>query len=58
MLTHQPVAIYLELGRASLLGEVTASPSDLAVGRRAGRSARCVVGFVYFWRSEARYGRG
>ena len=57
VLTHQPVAIYLELGRASLLGEVTASPSVWlwGVGWAVGTF---VLGFVYFWRSEARYGRG
>ena len=57
VLTHQPVAIYLELGRAGLLGEVTASLSVWlwGVGWAVGTF---VLGFVYFWRSEARYGRG
>ena len=57
VLTHQPVAIYLELGRASLLDEVTATPATWlwGVGWAVGT---LVVGFVYFWRSEARYGRG
>ena len=57
MLKHQPVAIYLELGRASLLAEVTASPSTWLWGL-GWAVGTFVLGFVYFWRSEARYGRG
>ena len=57
VLTHQPVAVYLELGRACLLTEVTAPASTWLWG--AGWAvAALVLGFVYFWRSEARYGRG
>ena len=57
MLTHQPVAVYLELGRASLLTGVTASASTWLWGV-GWAVATCALGFVYFWRSESRYGRG
>lgn len=57
VLTHQPVAIYLELGRASLLTGVTASASTWLWGL-GWAVATSLLGFVYFWRSEARYGRG
>lgn len=57
VLTHQPVAIYLQLGRASLLTGETASASIWwwGVGWAV---ATVTLGFVYFWRAEARYGRG
>ena len=57
VLTHQPVAVYLELGRASLLTEVDASASIWLWGI-GWAVVTFVLGFVYFWRGEARYGRG
>ncbi len=57
ILSHQPIAIYLELARASLLTDVTASASTWLWGV-GWAVVTCTVGFVYFWRSEARYGRG
>jgi teichoic acid transport system permease protein len=57
VLAHQPVAIYLELGRACLLTGVHATPALWLWG--AGWAvATFAVGFVFFWRGEARYGRG
>jgi teichoic acid transport system permease protein len=57
VLAHQPVAIYLELGRASLLTDVAATGSTWlwGLGWAVGTFA---AGFVFFWRGEARYGRG
>jgi len=57
LLTHQPVAVYLELGRACLLTDVTASPSTWLWGVGWALAA-LAGGFVFFWRGEARYGRG
>jgi teichoic acid transport system permease protein len=57
LLTHQPVAVYLELGRASLLTDVSASASTWLWGV-GWAVATLVAGFVFFWRGEARYGRG
>ena len=57
VLSHQPVAVYLELGRACLLRDVHASAAQWLWG--AGWAvATFVLGFVFFWRGEARYGRG
>lgn len=57
LLTHQPIAIYLELGRASLLAEYDAS-TQLWLWGAAWSVLALAVGLVYFWRGEARYGRG
>jgi teichoic acid transport system permease protein len=56
LLTAQPFAVYLELARGALL---TGYPVQswhwfLAVGWAA---LSLVIGFVFFWRAEARYGR-
>ncbi len=57
VLIHQPVAVYLELGRASLLTGVHATPSLWAWG--AGWAVGTfLLGSVFFWRGEGRYGRG
>lgn len=58
VMTHQPVAIYLNLARQALLEEPT-SPLDgskwlWGVGWAV---LFFVIGFIYFWRAEARYGR-
>ncbi|RJS46256.1 ABC transporter permease [Nocardioides cavernaquae] len=57
LLTHQPIAVYLELGRATLLAEYDASLT-LWLWGAAWAALALVVGLVYFWRGEARYGRG
>ena len=57
VMQHQPFAVYLAMGRSSLLeqfppeGEIWAWGAGWAV-------VTCAVGFVYFWRAEAKYGRG
>jgi len=57
ILTHQPIAIYLELGRGALLEEVTVKASSWAWG--AGWAVGMVlIGFVFFWRAEEKYARG
>jgi teichoic acid transport system permease protein len=56
-LAHQPVAIYLELGRATLLQEYDA-PLKLWLWGAGWAVVALVIGFIYFWRGEARYGRG
>lgn len=57
VLAHQPVAVYLELARGCLLRDVPLTPEAWAWG--AGWAALAlVVGLVFFWRGEARYGRG
>lgn len=57
VLAHQPIAVYLELGRASLLSGVHADAATWAWG--AGWAlGTFALGFVWFWRGEARYGRG
>lgn len=57
ILQHQPIAIYLELGRASLLQEtpITASAWGWGVGWAV---VGLVVGFIFFWRAEEKYARG
>jgi teichoic acid transport system permease protein len=57
VLTDQPIAIYLELGRGALLEEVTVQASSWAWG--AGWALGTVLlGFVFFWRAEEQYARG
>lgn len=57
VLQHQPIAIYLEIGRAALLTGVEASAATWlwAVGWAV---LAAVGGLVFFWRAEERYGRG
>jgi teichoic acid transport system permease protein len=52
-----PAAVYIDLVRTALLAEHRPLPHawPLAV---AWAVASVVVGFVFFWRAEARYGRG
>lgn len=57
LMVHQPVAIYLELGRACLLSDTPITP-ELWLWAVGWAAATFVVGFVFFWRAEARYGRG
>lgn len=58
VMTYQPVAIYLDLARQALLQEPTI-PLDATkwlwgIGWAV---LFFVVGFIFFWRAEARYGR-
>ncbi|MGD9957902.1 ABC transporter permease [Nocardioides sp.] len=57
VMKHQPFAIYLELNRSALVEEI---PIDVATWAWGIFWALLTlgVGFVYFWRAEARYGRG
>lgn len=56
ILKHNPVAIYLELGRAALLEEQTVTLDVWAWG--AGFALAALVGgFIYFWHGEEKYGR-
>jgi teichoic acid transport system permease protein len=57
VLTYQPLAIYIELARSALLEEVVVRPTAWlwALGWT---SVMFTFGFIFFWRAEARYGRG
>jgi teichoic acid transport system permease protein len=56
ILAHNPVAVYLELGRASLLDGHSVAPDIWAWG--AGFAVVSLVGgFLYFWHGEEKYGR-
>ncbi|MDR2453077.1 MAG: ABC transporter permease [Bifidobacteriaceae bacterium] len=53
---YEPFALYLTLSRSAILPEVQAGPFHWALG--AGYSvAALLLGYVYFWLAEARYGR-
>lgn len=55
---YQPVAVYLNLARQAMLREPSAPLSlDLWLVGVAWAVVVLVVGFVVFWRDEARYGR-
>ncbi|XBH21990.1 ABC transporter permease [Jonesiaceae bacterium BS-20] len=58
IMQYQPVAIYLNLGRQAMLSEGGIQP-DLAMwGIGLGWAVLTfAVGFIIFWRDEARYGR-
>ena len=56
-LGHQPVAVYLQLGRSCLLHDAPVSASTWLWGLGWAALA-LVVGFVWFWRGEETYGRG
>ena len=57
VLTYQPLAIYIELARSALLEEVVVRPTAWiwAIGWT---TVTFSFGFIFFWRAEARYGRG
>jgi teichoic acid transport system permease protein len=57
VLSYQPLAIYIELARSSLLEEVVVRPTTWlwAIGWT---TLMFSFGFIFFWRAEARYGRG
>jgi teichoic acid transport system permease protein len=54
---HQPFAIYLELGRSALLEEIPVEPMKWVWGL-FWAALTVSLGFIYFWRAEAKYGRG
>ncbi|TQL03665.1 ABC transporter permease [Cellulomonas sp. SLBN-39] len=57
VLQYQPIALFLDLVRSCLMVEVPIEPLHWAAA--AGYAVVTpVVGFVYFWRGEGRYGRG
>lgn len=57
VLEVNPAAVYIDLVRTALLAEHDALPYSwpLAAGWAV---VALVIGFVYFWRAETRYGRG
>jgi len=57
VLSYQPLAIYIELARSALLEEVAVRPTTWlwAIGWT---TLMFSFGFIFFWRAEARYGRG
>lgn len=57
ILNHQPIAIYLELGRGALLEEITVKASSWAWGF-GWAVGTVVLGFIFFWRAEEKYARG
>lgn len=58
IMQYQPVALYLDLGRQAMLQEPTL-PLDLTkwIWGFGWALILFVIGFVVFWRDEARYGR-
>src|SRR3546814_541199 len=57
VVSHQPIAVYLELVRCTLLEEMDASLSLWLWGAGWAIGA-LIIGFIYFWRAEESYGRG
>jgi len=57
VLSVNPAAVYIDLVRGSLMASAPAPASDWALGALWAAVA-FAAGFVYFWRAEARYGRG
>ncbi|WP_395692962.1 ABC transporter permease [Nocardioides sp.] len=57
VLQHQPIAVYLDLGRAALLEGVTVGPAMWLWGLGWALLAG-IGGFWFFWRAEERYARG
>ncbi|CUR58970.1 putative ABC-type polysaccharide/polyol phosphate export system, permease component [metagenome] len=57
VMKHQPFAIYLELNRSALVEEIPIEASTWLWGA-FWAVLTLGTGFVFFWRAEARYGRG
>lgn len=57
MLSYQPVAVYIQLVRTCLMVEVDQDPR-LWIAGAFWAVVTVIVGFIYFWRAEAKYGRG
>jgi teichoic acid transport system permease protein len=51
-----PVSVYLTLGRAAMVTGYSAD-STLWIAGSAWALGTLLVGFVFFWRAEERYGR-
>jgi teichoic acid transport system permease protein len=60
LLTGNPAAVYIDLMRFALIDSFTHDKLPHHVWAFAGGWALLagVVGFVYFWKAEERYGRG
>lgn len=57
VLAYQPIALYIELARTCLM--VESQPSlGLWLGGIGWAVGALVVGFLFFWRAEEKYGRG
>lgn len=58
VLDYQPIAVYLNLGRQALMTEpsIPLDPWHWAAGAAWGVGT-FIIGFIIFWRAEARYGR-
>jgi len=54
---HQPWAIFIELARVSVLGGYSVEP-DIWFWAFGWAVVTFAIGFIYFWRAEAKYGRG
>lgn len=58
LMQHQPVAVYLHLARVGLLDEPSVPQDHMMWAWGVGWALlTLVIGFIYFWRAEARYGR-
>ncbi|WP_109472751.1 ABC transporter permease [Ornithinimicrobium cavernae] len=57
VLMYQPIAVCLTMVRESLLGEFPLNPTTWLVSLGWGL-VLTAIGFVFFWRAEASYGRG
>jgi teichoic acid transport system permease protein len=57
VLSYQPLAVYIELARSALLTEISVKTSTWAWAFGWAVLVFC-IGFVFFWRAEAKYGRG
>lgn len=58
IMNNQPVAVYLNLGRQAMLSEAGAPLNAALWGiGLAWAVVTLVIGFIVFWRDEARYGR-
>ncbi|SDS27604.1 teichoic acid transport system permease protein [Paraoerskovia marina] len=58
VLEHQPIAVYLYLGRSSVLNEPAYPPSlEMWIWGIGWAAVTLTIGFITFWRGEERYGR-
>ena len=58
LITYQPMGVYLYLMRSSILQEPLTPPSGVMwIAGIIWAVLSLVLGFIYFWRAEARYGR-
>jgi len=57
IMSHQPWAIFIELARVAVLGGYTVEP-DIWLWALGWAVVTFATGFIFFWRAEAKYGRG